>query len=447
MSRAPDPPDSRPRPPKLNRAPKLHKHPRSGFYYSVFYDPARRPARKWYALHTDKQRLAMKRFAAVEAAWEADTLDPWRPQAGAALVAGHVSFADAVARYVAERERKGEWRAKTSGGVRRLFEAFADTLAPALSPAHVTAADVERFVNSPPSAKAKGNVHDKARREPNTVRGYVSSFRAFFDWCVAEGYADHNPAAAVPLPRIPKKSIKHLEPAEFDHLLKTIRTEHAVQSAAGTLWAPRLVVWLADVVELAVYTGLRRGELIRLRWRDVALKAEAGPTLYVRNTARGKTKSGNERPVPLVPPAVELLRRLEAARTNEDPDAPVLLSPDDRRGEKPISGDTLSRTFKSAVRLAGLDEALSPHSLRKTCGTWLLNRGVEMAVVQRILGHAKLATTEGSYAQVWDRTVREQLDRAFGGGASASPGRRPTHGLQNPSDDVGRGATALPERA
>jgi integrase len=202
-----------------------------------------------------------------------------------------------------------------------------------------------------------------------------------------------------------------MDPAEFERLLKHVRSDHAERLALGSLLWPRQVLWFADVVELAVYTGLRRSELSRLRWRDVSLDADS-PTLYVRNTATGKTKSGNERPVPLVPPALQLLQRLQEARTNEDADAPVLLSGDPRRGPKPICGSTTAEWFKEYAQKAKLDDALTLHSTRKTCGTWLLNAGVDMAVVQHILGHSSILTTESVYTAVWDRTIREQINQA-----------------------------------
>ena len=414
--------DDRPRPPRLPRAPKLHKHPRSGYFSAVFYDPARTPVRKWYALHTDVEKRAMRRFIAAEDAYMAGTLDPWRPQPTAAVAepTARLSVQAAAERYAAERLADGSWRERTADNNLTRLVAFAGSMAPGLSPAHVTASDVKRFVHAAPATGAR-NVRDEKRLTPGSVKSYLAILRTFFDWCVAQGHADHNPAAAVAAPRLEKRAISHLEPAQFETLLKRLRSDHALKEATGTLWSPRQVLWLADTVELAVYTGLRSGELVRLRWRDVSLPrtssgdGDAGATaatLYVRDTARGKTKTG-ERPVPLVPPATELLRRLEAERTNENPDAPVLLSPDLRRGEKPINGGQLATAFKKYVLLLGFDEALTPHSLRKTCGTWLLNRGVPMEVVQRMLGHSSLVTTQGSYAQVWDRTVRRQLDAAF----------------------------------
>ena len=401
------------RPPKPRRAPKLYKHPRTGYYSSLFYDPTRRPARKWFALQTDQKRRAMKLHQEADDAWFAGTFDPWRP--AASVVAEHVSLAEAIERYAEAQTRTGTWRATTAADRRRGLDRFAASMPAGLSPADVTEADIRVHVFAAP---LKGAPHKRSEtaRQAGTHRTYLALLRPFFDWCVSRGYADTNPAAGIEAPRLARKPVSYLEPAEFERLVGEVRKDYNVKSTLGKLHVPnpRQILWLADVFELAVYTGLRRGELVRLRWRDIAIDAQAGPTLYVRNTAKGQTKTGDERPVPLVAPAVELLQRLAAERPNEDRDSPVLLSPDWRHGPKPIVGGSAASGFRTYADAAGIAPELSFHSLRKTCATWLLNSGVEMAVVQRILGHSSLKTTESVYATVLDRTVRTQMESAFG---------------------------------
>lgn len=92
----------------------------------------------------------------------------------------------------------------------------------------------------------------------------------------------------------------------------------------------------------------------------------------------------------------------------------MLLSHDWRHGPKPIVGGSAAGGFQTYATAAGIAPELSFHALRKTCATWLLNSGVEMAVVQRILGHSSVRTTEAVYATVLDRTVRRQMETAFG---------------------------------
>ena len=404
-----------PLPPKPRRAPKLYKHPRTGYYSSLFYDPTQRPVRKWFALQTDQKRRAMKLHQEADASWFAGTFDPWRSTAALASTAEYVSVTDAVRLYVEAQKASGKWRATTASDRQRGLERFAASLPAGISPARVTEADIRAHVFAAP---LKGAPHKRSEtaRQAGTHRTYLALIKPFFDWCVARGYAGANPSAGIEAPRVGRKPVGYLEPAEFERLVAEVRKDYNVKISLGKLHVPnpRQILWLADVFELAVYTGLRRGELVRLRWRDVALEAQAGPTLYVRNTAKGQTKTGDERPVPLVGPAVELLQRLAAERPNEDRDAPVLLSPDWRHGPKPIVGGSAASGFRTYADAAGIAPELSFHALRKTCATWLLNSGVEMVVVQRILGHSSIRTTESVYATVLDRTVRTQMESAFG---------------------------------
>jgi integrase len=228
--------------------------------------------------------------------------------------------------------------------------------------------------------------------------------RGFFSWCVERHLADRDPTADLEPAHVPSKPPEHLTVAGLRKLLDTMATDATLKRARGKV-AGREVVWLADVVELAVYTGLRRGELERLRWRDVDLDALL---LYVRNTARGQTKTRSERAIPLVPQAAALLQRLQGERTSEDGDAPILTSPHGG----PISARVASAAFKTYVVKAGLD-GITFHSLRKTTATWLASAGVPMQITQRVLGHTTVTTTERHYADVWTDDVRRELERAF----------------------------------
>lgn len=418
-----------PRPPKPRRAPKLFKHPRSGYYYALFYDRTRQPARKWYALETDQKRRAMRLFQQADDAWFAGTLDPWRAtsQATGKLIDGTLSLDKAVEIYVDAKLRAGVWRPSTEPNRRRQLKRFAASLSPGIGPSHVTEADVRRFLGEPPRRKRR--IPDQGgavatSRTSQTTRAYLTGLVGFFAWCIEEGLAEHNPAAGIPLPRAPRPSVDHLEPEQFDELLRAVRRDHSYHLTRSKKGLPvRAILWASDVFELAVYTGLRLGELARLRWCDVALAAQAGPTLYVRNVPPskygpgGQTKSGLERSLPLVPPAVALLERLAAARPNEDDTAPVFLAAGRSAGEVPpmraIRPGVMSQAFKRYAAAAKLPERLTFHCLRKTCGTWLLNRGVELPVVQRVLGHGTMALTESTYTNVWDRTIRRQIEAAF----------------------------------
>jgi integrase len=140
---------------------------------------------------------------------------------------------------------------------------------------------------------------------------------------------------------------------------------------------------------VAVCTGLRRGELTSLRWRNVRLTG-SDPFLEVLSGNGFDTKSGHGRTVPLAADALAVLTRRQAERPNEDPAAYVF--PGDRGGQ--LNGDRLSQAFKAATREAGLPEAIHFHSLRHTCASWLAMRGVSLYLIADVLGHASTQVTQ-----------------------------------------------------
>ena len=405
--------DTRRRPPKPRRAPKLYK--KGGWYYTVFYDPARRPVRKWFALQTDRKRHADKLFQQLDEAYMAGTFDPWRDAAAKALGVTYVTLDQAVEKYHDEKLAAGDWRPKTARWKKDTLGRFVLSVPRGIGPAHVRPADVAAFVDARPD---EGAHHKKdptgQTRTAQTRRTYLAAVRNFFAWCALAGYADENPAVEVKPAKAPRGvPVEHLRPEQYAKLVEAVHKDADVKRARRRLNGPHAaqIVWAADVFDVAVMTGLRLGELHRLRWADVDL---ASRTVYVRDTERGRTKTeASVRDVPMVNAAAEVFERLHAARPTENARDPVLLSPDRHGGPRPISTQNASRLFRHYAKEAGLPAELHFHSLRKTFASWLASAGVPMHVIQRALGHATLRTTTDTYAGVWDSTVRSEMSRGF----------------------------------
>ncbi|PSQ79820.1 MAG: site-specific integrase, partial [Bacteroidetes bacterium QS_1_63_11] len=159
---------------------------------------------------------------------------------------------------------------------------------------------------------------------------------------------------------------------------------------------------------VAVGTGLRRGELLNLRWGDVDL--ESG-RLVVRNRNGFTTKNGSERSVPLRGDALETLREMDDARSPLD-NEPVFVDANDDV-PKP---DRISKRFKFYVRKAKLSdrEELSFHSCRHTTGSWLSMQGVPLRVISEILGHSNTQVTE-MYSHLSPDVMDRAMEETFGG--------------------------------
>lgn len=174
----------------------------------------------------------------------------------------------------------------------------------------------------------------------------------------------------------------------------------------------------ADFLTVLAYAGLRRGELLALRWGDCDLRAGE---IHLRPETV-KTES-SARTVPFSAPVRKALERRWKARTTADPSEPVFVQTTSRRSKgAPWSAGavrgrweaTLQATRESKVELP---ESIRLHDLRTTFGSLLVNNGADMATVQRLLGHANVATTVRHYAHVQPKRVRqavEALNAAFG---------------------------------
>jgi integrase/recombinase XerD len=213
----------------------------------------------------------------------------------------------------------------------------------------------------------------------------IAALRAFYRFAENERLLPLNAAEHLSLPRRWLRLPKALTAAEIGQLLQPIQPE-----TPGSLCDQA-------ILELAYASGLRLSELCHLRLEQLHL--DAG---FVNVIGKGN----KERVVPVGRKAVEALHRyLEAGR-------PKLVSPKSpgtvfltRRGT-PFAAVTLWWRVKRRVRLAGIRRNVTPHMLRHSFATHLLERGADLRVIQELLGHASISTTE-VYTHVTGHRLRE----------------------------------------
>src|ERR1019366_3454055 len=147
----------------------------------------------------------------------------------------------------------------------------------------------------------------------------------------------------------------------------------------------------AELVRVAAYTGLRRGELIALRWRDVdfARRKIVVSRAVSADVEASSTKSRRAREVPLPDQAAEALTRLSHRHEFAGPDEYVFAN---RLGRR-LDGSALRRRVDRARDAVGL-RPLRFHDLRHTYGSLLVAGGVDLASVKSALGHSRITTTE-----------------------------------------------------
>jgi integrase len=144
-----------------------------------------------------------------------------------------------------------------------------------------------------------------------------------------------------------------------------------------------------EIVRIAAYAGLRQGELLALRWRDVDF---AGSALNVARAmsagVESSTKSGHVRCVPLADQAAAALERMSRREHFTTPDDLVFCN----ALARPLDESALRRRYRRAQAAAGV-RPLRFHDLRHTFGSLLAMRGVDVVTIQKAMGHSALATT------------------------------------------------------
>jgi integrase/recombinase XerD len=231
-------------------------------------------------------------------------------------------------------------------------------------------------------------VRDESRAglQARSLARLISALKSFYRFLLLDGFVDSDPTANVSSPKTWLNLPKFLTVAEVELLL-------GQPDESG----PR---GLRDraMLELLYATGLRVSEIIRLRPQDLNL--DEG---YV--VCRGK--GGKERVVPVGGPAVAVVRRyLEEVRPRLDKRASeaIFLT----RLGRPFTRQGFWKMLAGYARRAGLSAEISPHVLRHSFATHLLERGADLRSVQLMLGHSQITTT-----QIYTHVSRERLRQVY----------------------------------
>ncbi|MBI2246487.1 MAG: tyrosine recombinase XerC [Armatimonadetes bacterium] len=228
----------------------------------------------------------------------------------------------------------------------------------------------------------------------SSVARRLSALRTFFKYLYREGQVSSNPLVLVRTPRQPRRLPKFLTPVEV----------------AAVLGAPDLATpaGLRDraLLEVLYASGLRVGELVSLRRQHLTLRPGSGQAWDDELKIMGKGRK--ERIVLLTASAQDALRRyLEEGRPQlageRDPDDVFL----NARGG-PLTDRGVRLIVDRHIRKVAFDRRISPHVLRHTFATHLLDGGADLRSVQELLGHATLQTT-----QIYTHVSRDWLKREY----------------------------------
>jgi integrase/recombinase XerD len=220
----------------------------------------------------------------------------------------------------------------------------------------------------------------------------LSCVRGFHKFLYAEGLAEADPSVAVSGPRRGRTLPKILSVAEVDRLLAVAQASAGADQAPGPARRARRMMCL---LELLYATGLRVSELVAL-----PRAAGASRERYLIITGKG----GRERLVPLTDAA----RAAMAAHLSAVPEeSPWLFPADSDSGH--LTRQAFARDLKAAALEAGLrPDRVSPHVLRHAFASHLLQNGADLRIVQELLGHADISTTQ-IYTHVLDERLKAMV--------------------------------------
>jgi integrase/recombinase XerD len=212
---------------------------------------------------------------------------------------------------------------------------------------------------------------------------YMASLRTFYRFLLADNLLQKDPSAFLQTPRKPERLPRYLSVPEVGLLM---------QAAHGRSLAK---VRLRAMLELMYATGLRVGELTQLTLDQLDLTVG-----YVRAFGKGS----KERIVPVG----ERARLAVQAYLNRRPETPASVKTLFVSNRKtPVSPVQFWRLIRAAARSAGIQKPVSPHTLRHSFASHLVQNGADLRAVQEMLGHASIATT-----QIYTHLSRSHLQEA-----------------------------------
>ena len=247
--------------------------------------------------------------------------------------------------------------------------------------------------------------HNKENATPETIRSYLaylsennrgprtqarrlSALKHFFRFVIRQGYAQEDPTVGVEMPKMPKSLPKALSLAEIEHLLN-YQVEDMTKEQTRR----------QAIVELLYATGMRVTELTYLKIPDLILDEEA--------TIRISGKGDKERIMPLSERTIGALQTyMEKNAVKQKKGQTPWLFPS-RQG-RPLTRQRVFQIVRESGQAVGLE--LSPHHLRHTFATHLLENDADLRSVQMMLGHTDLTTTQ-IYTKVINDRLREVLEQ------------------------------------
>ena len=205
----------------------------------------------------------------------------------------------------------------------------------------------------------------KSEATERTARTYFVTLASAFQSAVRWKYLQSNPFRLVDKPKLPEIQPAYFSRTDFQNLMKYTEKKE-----------------FQSLYMFAVSTGMRLGEILALQWTDVDF---VRCVIEVRNSNSFTTKTKKNRTIPISEQLKTVLKERMKSASCE-----LVFHRDTRK----FSEEYVSKSFKKTVRRSGLSDNLHFHSLRHTFASWLVQDGVSLYEVQKLLGHSNIAVTQ-----------------------------------------------------
>lgn len=320
----------------------------NGFYYIVYRDGIRRV---WLSTHTRVQEEANELYRSI------------KPSLESPKIVRLQELADELLKFAKLNYRKG-----TVDLFGISFEKFIKCVGN--KPLRfVSPMDIEMF---------KEHLLQQIKKVSANV--YLRTLKTAFNTAIRLKLIQNNPFMGCRLFRIPPQDPIYIPKEEIAKVLFAIHDRS-----------------FRDLVLFAAMTGMRRGELVSLRWTDIDLNARL---IHIRNNDDFTVKGMRRRSIPINRDLFNLL--LKKPRESEY----VFV---DLHG-RPYRGASVTKKFKRTIRSCGLSERIRFHSLRHSFASWLVQSATPLSEVQKLLGHASVVTTQ-IYTHLEEQHLRGAAER------------------------------------
>lgn len=243
---------------------------------------------------------------------------------------------------------------------------------------------LEEFLGNPQlssitSNQIKSFIREKGSKSSYTAQNYLAYLRSAFNKAVNDNFIIENPCLSIENFKLPEKQPLFFSIEDFQIFLNVVDKED-----------------LRDLFIFAVHTGLRQMELITLKWNQINFKERR----LILDNQSNITKSKKVRSQPLNIMALQILNKRKLISEND-----CVFTLDNNI----ISQDRITKTFKKYVIKSKLNTKLKFHSLRHTFASWLVQRGVSIYEVSKLLGHSDIKVTE-IYAHLKPENLRNAVE-------------------------------------